>query len=75
MEKTIYIFSSGELKRKGNTLYFETEENRKYIPVEDTGEIMIFREVDINKKLLEFLSQKEILMHYFNQTPPEFPHL
>ncbi|ACV64953.1 CRISPR-associated protein Cas1 [Desulfofarcimen acetoxidans DSM 771] len=66
MEKTIYIFSSGELKRKGNTLYFETEENRKYIPVEDTGEIMIFGEVDINKKLLEFLSQKEILMHYFN---------
>ncbi|WP_066632513.1 type I-B CRISPR-associated endonuclease Cas1b [Desulfolucanica intricata] len=66
MKKTIYIFSSGELKRKGNTLYFETEENKKYIPVEDVGEIMIFGEVDFNKKFLEFISVKEIILHYFN---------
>jgi CRISPR-associated protein Cas1 len=66
LKKTLYIFSSGELSRKDNTLYFETEEGRRFIPVEDTGEIMMFGEVDINKKLLEFLSQKEIILHFFN---------
>lgn len=58
--------SSGELKRKDNTLFFETSEKRKYIPVEDTQEIMVFGEVTVNKDLLEFLSQNEIIMHFFN---------
>ncbi|GAB6273788.1 MAG: type I-B CRISPR-associated endonuclease Cas1b [Peptococcaceae bacterium] len=66
MKKTLYIFSSGELKRKDNTLYFETENGRRFIPVEDTGEIMVFGEVDVNKKFLEFLTQKEIILHYFS---------
>lgn len=66
MKKTLYIFSNGELVRKANTLYFESEEAKKYIPVEDTGEIMIFGEVTVNKKLLDFLSQKEIVLHFFN---------
>jgi len=66
LKKTLYIFSSGELKRKDNTLYFDTESGRRFIPVEDTGEIMVFGEVDVNKKFLEFLSQKEIILHYFS---------
>lgn len=66
MKKTIYFFSNGGLMRKDNTLYFESETGRRFLPVEDIGEIMIFGEVDINKKLLEFLSQKEIILHYFN---------
>ncbi len=66
MKKTIYIFSSGELHRKQNTLYFEGDKGRKYIPVENTGEMLIMGEVSINKKLLEFLSQKEIILHFFN---------
>lgn len=66
MKKTLYIFSNGELARKDNTLCFESEEAKKYIPVEDTGEIMIFGEVTVNKKLLDFLSQKEIVLHFFN---------
>ncbi|MDF9407067.1 type I-B CRISPR-associated endonuclease Cas1b [Pelotomaculum isophthalicicum JI] len=66
MKKTLYIFSSGELVRKDNTLCFENEEAKKFIPVEDTGEIMIFGEVTVNKKLLEFLSQREIVLHFFS---------
>jgi CRISPR-associated protein Cas1 len=42
MKKTIYIFSSGELSRKDNTIYFENDEGRRFIPVEDSGEIIIF---------------------------------
>ena len=67
MKRSIYIFSNGELHRKQNTLYFQKEDGtRRYIPVENTQEIFIFGEVTINKKLLEFLSQKEILLHFFN---------
>ncbi|PIP11835.1 MAG: subtype I-B CRISPR-associated endonuclease Cas1 [bacterium (Candidatus Stahlbacteria) CG23_combo_of_CG06-09_8_20_14_all_40_9] len=66
MKKTIYIFSDGELKRKENTLYFQSEKGKKYVPVENTKEIMAFGEVTLNKKLLEFLSQQEIMLHYFN---------
>jgi CRISPR-associated protein Cas1 len=67
MRKTIYIFSDGELKRKENTLYFEAEKGRKYIPVENTSELMIFGEVTVNKRFLEFLTQSEIIMHFFNR--------
>jgi CRISPR-associated protein Cas1 len=67
MKRSIFIFSSGQLHRKENTLYFESEkEERKYIPVENTQEMFIFGEVTINKKLLDFLAQKEIILHFYN---------
>jgi CRISPR-associated protein Cas1 len=66
MKRTIYIFSDGEIKRKENTLYFETEEGKKYIPVENTSEIFVFGEVTLNKRLLEFLTENENIMHFFN---------
>jgi len=66
MKKTIYVFSNGELKRQQNTLYFEGEKGRKYLPVENVAEFMIFGEVSVNKKLLEFLTQQEIILHFFN---------
>lgn len=66
MKKAIYIFSSGMLKRKDNTIFFENEEGIKYIPVESTSEIYVFGEVDLNKRFLEFLTQNEILLHFFN---------
>lgn len=66
MKKTLYIFTSGELKRKDNSLYFESEAGRKYIPVEDTNDIYIFGEVDVTKRFLEFAAAKEICIHYFN---------
>lgn len=66
MKKTLYIFQNGQLHRKDNSLYFETEERKRYIPVEDTNDIYIFGEVDVSKRFLEFVSQKEIILHYFN---------
>jgi len=66
MKQSIYIFSNGELKRKENTLYFESQEGRKFIPVENTREIFILGEVTLNKRLLEFISKSEIVLHFFN---------
>jgi len=100
MKRNYYIFSSGKLIRKDNTLYFEpgeaaepqeiestedeitvddetitSEENeesapkrlpRKPIPVEDIDSIYCFSELRFNTKFLNFLAQKEIILHLFN---------
>ena len=62
----IYIFNSGRLKRKENTLFFERESGRRYIPVEGLKEIYLFSEVDLNSKVLNFLSQNGVILHVFN---------
>ena len=67
MSNRIYIVSSGDLKRKQNTVLFENETGeKKYIPVETTHELMIFGEVNLNKKFLDFASQHHIVIHFFN---------
>lgn len=66
MNRPIYIFSNGEIKRKDNTICLETEEGKNYIPVENTNEIYVFGEVQINKRFLEFLTQNQIILHFFN---------
>ncbi|HOV51056.1 MAG TPA: CRISPR-associated endonuclease Cas1, partial [Candidatus Cryosericum sp.] len=66
-ERTIYIFSDGELRRKDNTIYLETlDGKRRFVPVETTREIDVFGEVTLNKRALEYFSQQEILVHFFN---------
>lgn len=66
MRKSAYIFNDGELKRKDSTVYFSTEEGRRYLPIEDLNEIYIFGEVTVSKKFLELATQKEIMLHFFN---------
>lgn len=66
MKKNIYIFTDGTLKRKDNTVAFESELGRKILPIEDISEIFIFGQVDLNKAFLDFMSQKEIILHFFN---------
>jgi CRISPR-associated protein Cas1 len=68
MKQPIYIFSDGKLERRQNTLAFEDGEGKKrYVPVEGISEIHIFGELDFNKRLLEFLTQNEVLLHFFNR--------
>ncbi|MFW0884764.1 type I-B CRISPR-associated endonuclease Cas1b [Candidatus Acidulodesulfobacterium sp. H_13] len=67
MKQSMYIFSNGRLKRKDNTLFFEDADGvRKFIPIENTKEIFAFGEIELNTKVLNFLAQKEIILHYFN---------
>lgn len=66
MKKSIYIFSKGLLKRKDNTIRFYCEDANKYIPVENISDIYAFGDIDVTKKLLELLSQKDIMLHYYN---------
>lgn len=66
LKKNIYVFRDGEISRKDNTILFLTETGRKVLPVEDISSFFFFGEVTLNKKFLEFASQKEIILHFFN---------
>jgi len=69
--QTYYIFRSGRLKRRQNTLYLEQEEEngqtqRQPIPIENVRDLYLFGEIDLNTKLLSFLAQNEVVVHCFN---------
>lgn len=64
MQKTLYLFQSGRLKRKGNTICVDTEEAKRYFPVTGVRDIFIFGEVDVNKKFLEFAHENEVILHF-----------
>lgn len=66
--RNYYIFKTGRIKRKDNTVFFEISEERKKvpIPVNDIDSVYLFGEIDLNTKLLNFFSQNNIMIHFFN---------
>lgn len=66
MQKTLYLTSNGRLRRKDNTLYFETETEKRSIDIENIEQIHIFGEVDLNTKALNYISQYGIILHFYN---------
>lgn len=66
MGSTKYITSMGELTRKDNSLCFRKDGKNIYIPIENTKEIYCLNEVSMNSKLLDFLSQNHVVVHFFN---------
>lgn len=66
MATSYYILKNGRLRRQDNTLYLETSEEKRPIPIEDIDAIYAYGELDLNSKLLVFLSQKQIPLHVFN---------
>ena len=66
MGSTRYIMSMGELTRKDNSLCFRKDGKNVYIPIENTRELFCLNEISINTKLLDFLSQNNVVVHFFN---------
>ncbi len=65
--KNYYVLSNGRVKREANTLYIENEAGEKRpVPIEDVESLYLYGEVDLNTKLLNFLSQKKVALHVFN---------
>ncbi len=67
MKRSLYIFSSGELKREGDTLILRSESGKKVLPIETVNDLYVFSEVTLNKALLQFLTQRQVLLHIFNR--------
>jgi len=66
MKRNYYIMKSGRLKRKQNTIYFENVDGKIPIPLNNISSIFAMGELDINSKLLIYLSQNKIPVHFFN---------
>lgn len=72
MKKTYYLFNPGRLNRKDNTLQFVAfdeagiEQQTRYLPVEQVGEIYAFGALDANSALYNFLGKEQIPVHFFD---------
>ncbi|MEO0290622.1 MAG: type I-B CRISPR-associated endonuclease Cas1b [candidate division WOR-3 bacterium] len=64
--RNYYIFKSGRIKRSQNTIFIETEDGRKILPINDIDQIFIFGEMDLNTSFINFISQNGIVVHFFN---------
>lgn len=67
MKQSYYLYKSGRLQRKDNTLEVVYKDNtKKSIPVERVDDIYVMTEFDFNTSLLNFLSSFGISIHFFN---------
>jgi CRISPR-associated protein Cas1 len=66
MPRSYYIFSNGRLKRKENTVFFESSDKKVPVPVENIDQIYIFGEVDFNTKFIDLCAKYGIVLHFFN---------
>lgn len=66
MKKRLYFLKSGTLERESNTLVFVTPEKKTYLPVKEVSSLYIFGEVNLNKRFLEFMTENNIPVHFYN---------
>lgn len=67
MKQSYYLYRSGRLQRKDNTLEIVYKDNKKKsIPVERVDDIYVMTELDFNTSLLNFLSSYGVNIHFFN---------
>lgn len=65
--RNYYVLNNGRVRREANTLYVEqTDGAKKPLPIEDVESLYLYGEIDLNTRLLNFLSQKKIPLHVFN---------
>ncbi len=64
--KDYYIFKSGRISRKDNSVILETVDGDIHIPINDIESLYLFGEIDINTKAINFFGQNGIVIHFFN---------
>ena len=67
MKQSYYLFKSGRIQRKDNTLEIVYRDGtKKTIPIERVNDIYVMTEFDFNTSLLNFLGKNGILVHFYN---------
>lgn len=67
MGQSFYVYNSGDLKRKDNTLQFTSYDGeKKDVPIERIDEIYVMSEMTFNTAFINYISQYGIPMHFFN---------
>ncbi|NLL56363.1 MAG: type I-B CRISPR-associated endonuclease Cas1 [Clostridiales bacterium] len=67
MDRSYYLFSSGQLKRNNNTLrLLKNDGSYGDIPIETVYDIYSFGDIVFNSDLVDFLGAKGVCLHFFN---------
>ncbi|GAA3659296.1 type I-B CRISPR-associated endonuclease Cas1b [Asaccharospora irregularis] len=67
MSKDYYIINNGSIKRKDNTIYHYDElGNKKALPIEQVDDLHLYGEVDLNTKMINYISRYGIMLHFYN---------
>ena len=67
MKQSYYIYNSGDLQRKDNTLRFTSYEGEKRdMPVERISDIYVMTEMTFNTAFINYISKYGIPVHFFN---------
>lgn len=67
MKNSLYIYHSGELSKKDNTLRYNSLDGRvRDLPIERVSDIFVMTEMNLNTTLLNFLAKKSVVVHFFN---------
>jgi CRISPR-associated protein Cas1 len=67
MKSPLYINSHGKLSRKGNTLYFISEDVKKSLPIHSISEINCHGKVSLSSGASTILMKEGIPTHFFNK--------
>lgn len=67
--EALYVFKDSYLRKKSSALYIEPKsEDQKpiYVPLKNISSIMVFSEIEMNKKTLELFSYSQVPVFFFN---------
>lgn len=67
MKRSYYLYSTGQLCRKDNTLTFINEGHQKRdIPIERVNDIYVMSDVTFNTSLINIIAKYGVPVHFFN---------
>ncbi len=66
MKTNFYIYTSGELCRKDNSIVHIKGDIKTYIPIEQLRDLYVFGEINLNKRVLSLLSNYNVSIIFFN---------
>lgn len=67
MKRTIYLYKSGNLIRKDDSLALITKKEQVvYLPINQINTIICFCDVELNKRVLSLLNRHNIIILFFN---------
>jgi len=67
MSRDYYILNNGRISRKDNTIYFcNSDGEKRALPIEQVDSLHIYSELDLNTKLLNYISRYGVILNFYN---------
>lgn len=65
MDRNYHVFSNGRLERHEDTLRLVTDDEKKFVPVENAEAVFLHGQVEFNTRLVSFLNDHGVAVHVF----------